>query len=67
MAQPKDDRTMNLTMDAANIYREDVYTDRRIGTIRTLVPVKSDGSADAARKTIFIGEAQIMVPWAPYR
>jgi hypothetical protein len=35
-----------LEMDAAQLYQEDVYTDRRIGTIRRLTPVKSDGSPD---------------------
>ena len=62
MAQAQDDRVMNLTMDAANVYREDVYTDRRVGTIRSLVPVNSDGTPDASRKPVYIGEAQIMSP-----
>ena len=61
MAQAQDDR-MNLTMDAANIYREDVYTDRRVGTIRCLVPVNGDGTQDANRTPVYIGEAQIMSP-----
>src|ERR1043165_3558750 len=47
-------------MDANALYREEIITDRRIGTIRIMVPVKSDGSADAARKTLYSGEAQIM-------
>ena len=47
-------------MDANALYREEIITDRRVGTIRMMVPVKSDGSADAARKTLYTGEAQIM-------
>ena len=47
-------------MDAAALYREEIITDRRIGTIRMMVPVKTDGDADTARKTLFSGEAQIM-------
>jgi hypothetical protein len=62
MAQSKDDRTLNLTMDAASVYREDVYTDRRVGTIRALTPVTSDGAPDASRTPLFIGEAQILSP-----
>ena len=62
MAQAQDDKIVNLTMDAANVYREDVYTDRKVGTIRTLIPVKSDGSPDPGRKTAYIGEAQILSP-----
>ena len=62
MAQQQDSKSMNLTMDAASVYREDVYTDRKVGTIRCLTPVKSDGSPDAARKPLFVGEAQILTP-----
>ena len=62
MAQQQDGRSMNLTMDAAGVYREDVYTDRKVGTIRCLTPVKSDGSPDASRKPLYIGEAQILTP-----
>ena len=56
------DRSMNLTMDPASVYREDVYTDRKVGTIRCLTPVKSDGSPDAGREAVYVGEAQILTP-----
>jgi hypothetical protein len=56
------DKGMNLTMEADSVYREDVYTDRKVGTIRTLTPVKSDGSPDAGRKPLYVGEAQILTP-----
>ena len=62
MAQQPDGKSINLTMDAANVYREDVYTDRKVGTIRCLTPVKSDGSPDAGRKPLYVGEAQILTP-----
>jgi hypothetical protein len=62
MALQPDSKSMNLTMDAANVYREDVYTDRKVGTIRCLTPVKSDGSPDAGRKPLYVGEAQILTP-----
>ena len=62
MAQPQDGRNPNLTMDPASVYREDIYTDRKVGTIRSLTPVKSDGSPDAGRKAAYVGEAQILTP-----
>ena len=62
MAQQPDGKSITLTMDAANVYREDVYTDRKAGTIRCLTPVKSDGSPDAGRKPLYVGEAQILTP-----
>ena len=62
MAQQPEGKSINLTMDAASVYREDVYTDRKVGTIRCLTPVKSDGTPDAGRKALYVGEAQILTP-----
>ena len=59
MAERNDERMLEAKMDPASLFREEVYTDRRIGTIRVLIPVRSDGSPDAKRSTIYIGEAQI--------
>jgi len=50
------------TMDAANLYREEIYTDLKVGTIRVLHPVKSDGSPDPSRPTRFVGSAQLLTP-----
>ncbi len=49
-------------MDATQLYREDTFTDRRVGTIRRLTPVTVDGSPDAARAVLFVGQAQVMTP-----
>lgn len=62
MAQQQNGKSVNLSMDAASVYREDVYTDRKVGTIRCLTPVKRDGTPDAARTAVYVGEAQIMTP-----
>ena len=56
---------MDIEMDTASLYREEVYTDRKIGTIRALVPVTSDGGTDLGRKVVFIGEAQIVTQVGP--
>ena len=50
------------TMDSTQIYREDTFTDRKVGTIRRLTPVAADGSADAARPVLYVGQAQVMTP-----
>ena len=50
------------TMDSKQIYREETFTDRKVGTIRKLTPVSADGSDDATRPVIFVGQAQIMTP-----
>ncbi len=54
------DKTPEPTMDPAALYREDIFTDRKVGTIRQLTPVKPDGTPDSARPALFVGEAQIL-------
>ncbi|MDX6771031.1 MAG: hypothetical protein SF051_15985 [Elusimicrobiota bacterium] len=49
-------------MDAQDLWREEVFTDRKVGTIRRLTPVKADGAVDPSRKSVFVGEAQLMTP-----
>jgi hypothetical protein len=60
MSSANDGRQAN--MDAANIYREETFTDRRVGTIRRLSPVTADGAPDGARAVLFVGQAQVMTP-----
>jgi hypothetical protein len=50
------------TMDSTQVYREETFTDRKVGTIRRLTPVTSDGTADDKRPVIFVGQAQVMTP-----
>jgi hypothetical protein len=52
-------------MDAASLYREEIYTDRAAGTLRVLVPVTRDGGPDQTRPSVFVGEAQIMTNMGP--
>ncbi len=49
-------------MNPAELYREDIFTDRKVGTIRRLTPVTPDGAADAQRKTVYVGQAQLLTP-----
>ena len=48
--------------DAASVYREEMYTDRRVGTIRALVPVLADGNPDPSRPTLYVGQISVMTP-----
>ena len=59
MAERPEDRMPEPKMDPADLYREEIVTDRRVGTIRVLSPIKKDGAPDSGRKTVYIGEAQI--------
>ena len=49
-------------MDAAALYREDVFTDQRVGTVRRMVPVHADGTDDPSRPVLFVGQATVMTP-----
>jgi hypothetical protein len=60
MAQNPNERMPEPKMDGAALYREDIFTDRKVGTIRTLNPVKRDGSADSSRPVVYMGETQIL-------
>ena len=49
-------------MDPSALYREESFTDRSVGTIRRLTPVTSDGTTDAARPVVYMGQTQLLTP-----
>lgn len=49
-----------LRMDQTSLYREETFTDRRLGVIRVLTPVTKDGLSDASRRVTYLGEAQLL-------
>jgi hypothetical protein len=51
-----------IKLDPAALYLEEVFTDRRIGTLRRMTPVTKDGARDAARAIIYTGETQVLTP-----
>lgn len=51
-----------LQVDGDNLYREEVFTDLRVATIRRLTPVAKDGTVDPGRDVIFSAETQLMTP-----
>jgi hypothetical protein len=51
-----------IKLDPAALYLEEVFTDRRIGTIRRMTPVTKDGTRDAARPMLYTGETQVLTP-----
>lgn len=55
-----EDIAAELKMNAADLFREEVFTDRRVGTIRRLTPIRKDGAPDETRKVIFEGQTQLM-------
>ena len=59
------DSPRDPTMDAKSLYREEIYTDRKMGTLRVMSPVTASGTPDATRPTLFLGEAQLMTNMGP--
>ena len=52
----------DISMAVEDLYREEVFTDRRVGTIQRLTPVDGDGNDDASRPVLFVGQASLMTP-----
>lgn len=51
-----------ITFDADSLYREEVITDRKAGTIRRLVPITREGADDTARDVLYSGQTQLLTP-----
>src|ERR1044071_10108150 len=51
-----------IKRDAKDLYREEIFTDRKAGTPRRLTPVKSDGSDDPSRAVSYSGQTQLLTP-----
>lgn len=60
MPERSEDVAAEMTMDASSLYREELFTDRKIGTIRVLTPVHANGSPDLDRTVVYVGEAQLL-------
>ena len=60
--RPEQQTTSDIKVDPKALYLEEVFTDRRIGTIRRLTPVNKDGDRDQSRAVLYVGETQVLTP-----
>ena len=51
-----------ILVDRDGLYREDLYTDRKAGTIRRLTPVDAEGAPDGKRAVLYAGQTQLLTP-----
>jgi hypothetical protein len=58
----RQESTNEIKIDPKALYLEEIYTDRRVGTIRRLTPVTKDGTRDQARAVLYVGETQVLTP-----
>jgi hypothetical protein len=59
------EQSFDFTVDKTNLYRDEYYTDLKIATIRRLIPVTPDGNEDKTRKTLYVGQANLMSEMGP--
>ena len=65
MSDPQTQPLSEIKLDATNLYKEEVFTDLRVGSLKQLTPVTSEGDRDLARPMVFIGETQLMSQVGP--
>ena len=54
-----------IKMEAETLFKEEVFTDRRVGTIQRLTRVDANGDPVAGGEVIFIGQSQLMTRAGP--
>ena len=62
MATKPDPNLSELKLDPKALFLEEIFTDRRVGTIRRMTPVTKDGVRDQARAVLYVGETQVLTP-----
>ena len=53
---------LDPSMDRDGLYCEEMFTDRRVGTLQRLTPVSADGEPDPSRGVLFLGQTQVLTP-----
>src|ERR1700676_361486 len=52
----------DIQLDGAGLYREDMVTDRKAGTMRRLVPVTEGRPTDRSRSVLYSCQTQLLTP-----
>lgn len=54
-----------ISVDTNNLYREEIFTDLKVATIRRLIPIRPDGSDDPSRPVVFVGQTTLLSQAGP--
>jgi hypothetical protein len=65
MSDPQTQPLSEIKLDDTNLYKEEVYTDLRVGSLKQLTPMTKDGDRDFARPIVYVGETQLMSQVGP--
>jgi len=60
-----EERGREPSMDGNALYQEELITDRKVGMLKRMTPIKSDGSRDMVRPILYVGQAEIMTNMGP--
>lgn len=52
----------DMAMAVDELYKEEIFTDQKVGTLRRMTPITADGEVDPTRKVLYLGSAQMMTP-----
>lgn len=58
----EEEQKIELQMEPDNLYQEEIFTDRRVGTVQRLTPVTRDGGPDSTRSVVYVGQTQVLTP-----
>jgi len=56
---------IEITMDGESLFKEEMFTDRRVGTIQRLTQVDGDGRPVDGGEVVFVGQTQLMTRAGP--
>ena len=65
MSDPQVQPLSEIKLDESNLYKEEVFTDLRVGSLKQLTPVTKAGERDLSRPMMYVGETQLMSQVGP--
>jgi hypothetical protein len=54
-----------IRIDPSNLYREETFTDLKVGSLRQLTPVTPEGDRDLSRPMVYVAQTQLMSQYGP--
>lgn len=64
-AGPGETGRPKVRLSVQDLYREEIFTDMKVGAIRQLTPVKANGEFDKNRKILYIGQSSLVTQHGP--
>lgn len=57
-----ENRLPDMQLDISSLYREEVFTDQKTGSLRRMTPITATGEVDTSRPVMYAGQTQLMTP-----